>query len=93
MDMNKHLQETDRYFRTATLYVAAFLYAHKLPLVNVDTTSDQRRATFVFDEVDKAKELLHEYNYAKENASTVLVDVRTFVFAVKSLKEMLYQYR
>ena len=36
-----------RYYRTTKLYLAAYLYAYNLPLVNIDKT-DQKKCTFVF---------------------------------------------
>lgn len=85
--MNKNL---DRYFRTSNLYAAAFLFAKGLSLVNIDKTSP-RKAQFVFEDSPERELLIQQYNFAPRDSKDCLVDARQFIFALKTLKERLYQ--
>ena len=88
-DTNKY--QDDRYFRIGSLYAACFLYCKNQALVNISRTSNSKRAEFVFVNSPEIEILLHEFNYAKEDASAVSIDVRKFVTAIKQLKDKLYQ--
>lgn len=81
----------ERYFRISSFYPAAFLLAKGAELVNVDKISDTKRANFVFAEPMFCEELLHAFNYGKENDEMVMVDARKMAVATKTLKEKLYQ--
>ena len=81
----------DRYFRISNFYPAAFLLAKDAELVNIDKITNSKRANFVFAEPMYCEEILHAFNYAKENDEMVMVDARKMAIAVKTLKEKLYQ--
>lgn len=80
----------DRYFRTSSFYASCFLLAKNQVLANVDRT-DPRKAVFVFVNSPEIDFLLHSFNFAIENASEVVIDVRIFVTAIKQLKGALFQ--
>lgn len=82
--------DSDRYFRTSNLYAAAFLFVKGLVLVNIDKVTSSK-SQFVFEETPEREHLLQQYNFAPENALDCSVDVRKFIFALKTLKERLYQ--
>jgi hypothetical protein len=73
--------------------LASFLFAKGCDLLNIDRTTNEKRATFVFDNTTEVEELVYEFNFAKENDESVLVDARKLIYATKSLKEKLYQDR
>lgn len=81
----------DRYLRISSFYPAAFLLAKGAGLVNIDKISDPKRAVFVFAEPLACEELLHAFNFGKEDEQMVLVDSRKMATAIKTLKEKLYQ--
>ncbi|MCL6096287.1 MAG: DUF5659 domain-containing protein [Patescibacteria group bacterium] len=85
--LNNH---DDRYFRTSSFYAAAFLFSKGLELVNIDK-AELNRSQFVFIDTPEREILLQNFNFAKEDSSEVLVDVRKFVMAIKMLKDKLYQ--
>jgi len=85
------INEDTRYFRTSSFYIACFLYAKEQVLVNVDKASNPRRAQFVFLDSPERELLLQDFNFAKEDASDVMIDARKFVAAIKQLKDKLYQ--
>ena len=79
-----------RYFRTSSFYISCYLFAMGLELVNIDRTNPQR-AEFVFIDIPEREMLMESYNYARENSPEVKVDARKFVWAIKTLKDKLYQ--
>lgn len=83
--------KNERYYRTTNFNLASFLFTKGLELVNIDRLENQKRATFVFIENQKIEELVHEFDYAKENDEIVMVDARKLIYATKQLKEKLYQ--
>jgi len=85
------MKNLDRYFRTSNFNLASFLFAKGQELVNIDRLENQKRATFVFIESPQLEELIHEFDYAKENDEIVMVDARKLIYATKQLKEKLYQ--
>lgn len=89
MDTNT-TDKSDRYFRTSSFYISCFLLAKNQVLVNVDKT-DPRKAVFVFLDSPEREFLVHSFNFATENASEVMIDVRIFVTAIKQLKGALFQ--
>lgn len=86
--MNKN---TDTY-KTNSFYIAAFLYAKGLRLIDVDKSQDPRKAFFVFVDNGQRKIILEKFNFGLENDPDVLVDARKFVEATKVLKEKIYQF-
>ena len=83
----------DRYYRTTNFYVAVFLFAKGLELVNIDKITDPKRAQFVFKDTPDREDLVENFNFAKEDAPEVIVDARKFVAAIKNLKDKLFQDR
>ncbi len=87
--MNKNENTSDRYFRLTNFYAAAFLFTQGLVLVNMEEISPGK-SQFVFEDCPNRELLLQQYNFAPENASACLVDVRKFIYALKTLKERLH---
>ncbi len=83
--------QNDKYFRLQSFYLAAFLFAKGMELVNVDRISNQRRATFVFLDSPDREDLIESFNFGKEDDSAVSVDARKLIAAIRTLKEKLYQ--
>lgn len=81
----------DKYFRTTNFYIAVFLSAKGLELVNIDKT-DPKRCVFVFVDTPEREALVELFNFAKEDHPEVVVDARKLVYATKKLKDKLYQY-
>ncbi len=79
------------YFRTANFNLASFLFAKGIELANIDRLDNQKRQTFVFVENPQIEELIHEFSFAQENGEEVMVDARKLIYAIKQLKEKLYQ--
>ncbi|MGB9726692.1 MAG: DUF5659 domain-containing protein [Minisyncoccia bacterium] len=91
MSKTKISKKDDRYFRISSFYVAAFLFAKGLELVNVDKITNPKRAQFVFRDSPEREILVNGYNFAKEDSPEAIIDVRKFVMAIKMLKDKLYQ--
>ncbi len=85
------MYQDDRYFRTNSFYLAAFLFAKGQIIVNIDWVTDPKRAQFVFSDSPGREELVNQFNFSKENTKPVLVDARKFVVAIKQLKDKMYQ--
>ena len=80
----------DKYFKTSSFYLSAFLFTNGLELVNIDKINP-KQAVFVFLDTPERESLLHSFNFSKENSSEVMVDARKFISAIKQLKDKLYQ--
>lgn len=93
--MNKNIntyKPDTRYFRLSSFYIACFLFAHGLELVNIETDpQNPKRSQFVFRDTPERELFIHNYNYAKEDAPEVMIDPRKFVTAIKTLKDKIYQ--
>lgn len=81
----------DRYFRTSSFYLAAFLFCNGLDLVNIDKTANPKRASFVFRDSPEREFLVENFKFGKENLNPVMVDARKLIVSIKALKEKLYQ--
>lgn len=81
----------DKYFKTTSFYLASFLFAKGLELVNIDRTADLKRKEFVFLDSPDRELWLESFNFGKENNPEVMIDARKFVMAIKMLKDKLYQ--
>jgi hypothetical protein len=86
----KNVESNCSGFITNSFYPAAFLLAKGYRLLSIDK-SDSRRMEFVFDDSDSVRQLFEDFNYAKVDEVSVLIDARQFIVAVKSLKEKMYQ--
>lgn len=93
MSKTKTIKQDDRYYRISSFYVAAFLFAKGMELVNVDKITDPKRAQFVFRDTPERELFLDIYNFSKEDNPEAMVDARKFVTAIKMLKDKLYQDR
>ena len=91
MSKTKTSKKDDRYFRISSFYVASFLFAKGLELVNVDKITNPKRAQFVFRDSPERETLVKSYNFAKEDSPEAMIDARKFVMAIKMLKDKLYQ--
>jgi hypothetical protein len=80
---------TEKLYRLSSFYPASFLHSKGLQLVGIEKISNNR-SSFVFVDVPERENLLHSYKFAPKGAASVLVDSRSFVESIKSLKEMLY---
>lgn len=72
-------------FNCSDLYIAAFLIANGLELIDVDR-SDRKRAVFVFADTEERESLLAAF-WSKEAS----VEPRAFIAAIKEAKEILYR--
>ncbi len=93
MPENKNLKQENKYFRTASFYLAVFLLVKGLELVNIDRTNNAQKAQFVFIDSPEREFWLEAFNFAKENSPEVMVDARKFVMAIRMLKDKLYQHK
>jgi len=91
-NVHQYKTDDDRYFRTASFYAAAFLFAKDVVLVNIEKT-ENTRSRFVFHDTPERELLLESFHFAKPNAEEVMVDARKFATAIRQLKEQLYQGR
>jgi hypothetical protein len=73
-----------RYYRTSNLYLAAYLYAHNLSLVNIDKT-DPKKCTFVFRDSPEREDLASRFMFGKAP-----VDARLYSEAIRELKIKLH---
>lgn len=88
LDTNKNDQ--DKYYRLSNFYLACFLFASGIELVNIDRT-DPRHSLFVFLDSPDRESLIESFNFSKEDVASVMVDARKFIAAIKTLKDKLYQ--
>lgn len=91
--MNKNINKPsdDRYFRTNQFNVAAFLFAKGFEIAGVDKTTNPKRAEFIFPNSVELEIAVHEFNFAKDSSSEILINARTLFSAIKQLKNILYQ--
>jgi|GEM_PF-1133717 len=85
------MKNEDKYFTTTSFNLAVFLFAKGFELVNISRFENQKRANFVFANRIYSEELIHEFNFGKENTELVMVDARKLFYSSKLLKEKLYQ--
>jgi len=81
----------NKYFKTTNFYLASFLFAKGLELVNIDRT-DPKKCVFVFADTSMRESLVEVFNFGRENDPEILVDARTLILAIKTLKDKLYQF-
>lgn len=80
-----------KHFETTSFYLAAFLLASKVELINVNCTARDRRCRFIFHDSSRREKISEAFLYAKEESPDVSIDARKFINAIKSLKEKLYE--
>ena len=81
----------NKYFKTSNFYLAAFLFAKGLELVNIDRVSDSKRKYFVFIDSPERELSSWIFDFGKEDDPKVMADARKMIAAIKTLKEKLYQ--
>lgn len=85
------LKQQEKYYRVNNFYLACFLFAKGFVLANIDKTKDPKRAEFIFvDEIGR-EEVVHQFNFSEEDSDEMRIDARKFVYAIKTLKDKLYQ--
>lgn len=80
----------NKYFRTNNFYLASFLFAKGLELVNIDRT-DPKKCEFVFVDTPLRELFVGVFNFSKQNDPEAQVDARALILAIKTLKDKLYQ--
>ena len=85
------LKNQEKYYRVNNFYLACFLFSKDFVLANIDKTKDPKRAEFVFIDQLNREEIVHQFNFSQEDSSEMLIDARKFVYAIKTLKDKLYQ--
>lgn len=83
----------DKYYQTASFNLASFLVVKGIELLDIKKDQDSSRHVFIFVQSPRTEQLVHNFNFAKENDPEVLVDARNLMMKTKSLKEKLYQER
>ncbi len=83
-------QNTDKYYRVSSFQLACFLFAKNLELVNINKI-DTKKSEFVFLNSPEREFLVQSFNFSREDAPEVMVDVRKFIMSSKMLKDKLYQ--
>jgi hypothetical protein len=78
------------YFTISSFYPSSFLYAKGMQLIDLRKISNNR-SEFIFVDTPERENLLQSYKFAPVGSASVLVDARTLVDSIKSLKEKLYQ--
>ena len=81
----------DRYFRTTSFYLSAYLISKGLELVNLDRSETGSKATFVFLDTPEREHFVERYNYAQSDYPELLVDARKLIASIKTLKDKLHQ--
>ncbi len=81
----------DHFYHTSNFYLAAFLYAKGVELADIERTENRKRVVFVFAESRDRERIVHHFNFAPDNDPEAGIDARKFVYAIKMLKEKLYQ--
>ena len=81
----------DHFYHTSNFYLAAFLYAKGVELADIERTENRKRAVFVFVESPDRERFVHHFNFAPDSGGEAAIDARKFVYAIKTLKEKLYQ--
>ncbi len=86
MRYKSYLNNRDsRYYRTSDLYLAAYLYTHTLPIVNIDKTNP-KRCVFVFRDTPQRESLETKFLFGIEAP----VDAILYAQAIRDLKTKIY---
>ena len=81
----------DRYFRTTSFNIAAFLFTKGFELANIDKLENPHKAHFVFPNSPELTMAVHVFNFAKEDSPELKVSARLLFTAIKQIKTALYQ--
>ena len=71
-------------FYTSDFYLACYIYANKIKLLDIDKTNPQR-ASFIFKDSQQRKEIAEEYIFNNGQ-----IEPKAFTSAIKELKQLLY---
>jgi len=74
-------------YSTSSFYLSCFLLCNEIELINIDKSSNPRRAIFNFQDTLKREKLVNTFNFGKK----ALVDVRRFTEAQRQLKNAIYE--
>ncbi len=80
----------NRYFATTDFYLACYLLAKEVQLVSIERRTAKQFSFIFINNVDVI-ELLDSFDYVPKDSTKVMVDPRTFITAIKSLKSRLYR--
>jgi hypothetical protein len=90
MEININKPSDDRYYSTTNLYLASYLFAKGAELVNVNR-DNPKRAEFIFSQNLAVVEWIDQFDFEPKDSPEVAIDPRTFITAIKSLKDILYR--
>lgn len=71
-------------YKTSDFYIAAYIKASGIPLLYADK-SNPRKVLFVFSGLKDSQNLAEDFLFGKGS-----IEPRTFVAAIKELKQLLY---
>lgn len=78
--MNKH-----KTLKTSDFNLAIFLFAKDVPLLSIESTSNSKKSTFVFQETQDTKNLIDNFWLRKES-----IEPSKLLIAERELKRRLY---
>ncbi|MDD5454542.1 MAG: DUF5659 domain-containing protein [Candidatus Ratteibacteria bacterium] len=79
-------QKNPSYFYTKDLYEAAWLYASKIRLINIEPSSNSRNSWFVFENKKISQESSNRYWNGE-----AIGDIKLYADAIRSLKDRLFK--
>jgi len=82
MDQNK-------YYKTNSFYLAAFLLSKGVDLSNVDK-ENFNKVIFVFPNSNEIQNFVRAFNFGKEGDRDLLVDFKKTEASIKRLKSLIY---
>ena len=83
------MEKEDKTYITNNLYLSCFILCKKYPLIDIEKGGGGK-SNFVFLNDGTLEGIVKDYDFALENSPEVMVDVRSFVSAIKQMKEKLY---
>lgn len=92
MSINSNKLSDDRYYITTNFYLACFLFAKGVELVNLNR-SNPKRSEFIFRNNPEVVDLIDAFDYSPKDSPAITLDCRTFITAIKSLKDILHRER
>lgn len=80
----------NKYFKTSSFHIALHLFVKGMELISINR-DNPTRCKFVFLDTPQREQFVEDFNFAKEDAPEIMVDIRKVIAATKSLKDKLYQ--
>lgn len=80
----------DRYYRTSTFPLVAFLFTKGEQVAGINPTDDPRKKEFAFVKTPRLEELIDLYRFGDKNNPELLVSVRLYEQARKELLDKLH---